>query len=274
MKKMTKIVMVLMMICAMAYAYSEPAEAASGSRISIRGIAFSLGSGYGAYDANANALYAAMVNNSGAPTMTFACESDFNAFIETFRNNVFLGYDTDLLECDYTASTSYDYDGSNYVESGFVVTYNQSVIAKAHNYYTAVCYANAAIGRIVANGWTQKKAATAIDSYIRKHSSYDRSYRRHAAIENFQGSSVCTGYACAYKLLCMAAGINCRIVTGYDKSTGGGHEWNRVKIGKTWYYNDTTWNDTSRTHTKWLLKKTFKDHRVTNGNDEDELFSY
>ena len=58
---------------------------------------------------------------------------------------------------------------------------------------------------------------------------------------------VCTAYAKAFKFLCDELDIPCVLVDGYAKSTAqgasGGHMWNYVMVGGSWYAVDVTWND-------------------------------
>ena len=67
-----------------------------------------------------------------------------------------------------------------------------------------------------------------------------------------QGKAVCNGYAMAFK----AIAVQCGIPNVY--ATSPNHIWNKVKIGKTWYHVDVTWNDTCGKKTKYLLTKTHK----------------
>lgn len=60
------------------------------------------------------------------------------------------------------------------------------------------------------------------------------------------GRAKCSGYAKAFKLLLNSAGIESVLVTGNATDYSGKtqkHMWNAVKIGGTWCYTDTTWND-------------------------------
>lgn len=56
------------------------------------------------------------------------------------------------------------------------------------------------------------------------------------------GMAVCTGYAKAMQMLCLAKGIDCMTVTG---STAEPHMWNCVNIGGKWYFVDVTADDSS-----------------------------
>ncbi|MBQ7469102.1 MAG: hypothetical protein IJS76_01670 [Pseudobutyrivibrio sp.] len=55
------------------------------------------------------------------------------------------------------------------------------------------------------------------------------------------GSSVCAGYARAFQLVCIQAGIPCYYVTGTSK--GENHAWNIVQINGAYYNVDLTWDD-------------------------------
>lgn len=63
------------------------------------------------------------------------------------------------------------------------------------------------------------------------------------------GDAVCTGYACAFQLLCQCAGLDCVCINGYADEDGeydmdnSGHTWNAVNLGYDWYMVDTTWDD-------------------------------
>lgn len=52
--------------------------------------------------------------------------------------------------------------------------------------------------------------------------------------------TVCAGYARAYQYIMQALGIPCYYCTGY---AGENHAWNIVKLGKSYYNVDVTWDD-------------------------------
>ncbi len=55
------------------------------------------------------------------------------------------------------------------------------------------------------------------------------------------GAGVCGGYSQAFSYLCQAAGYQCFTIGG-DVDIGS-HAWSKAKIGDSWYYFDTTWDD-------------------------------
>lgn len=54
-------------------------------------------------------------------------------------------------------------------------------------------------------------------------------------------TAVCDGYARTMQLLLNTEGIKALVVDG--TADGGGHAWNMVQVGGTWYYLDATWDD-------------------------------
>ena len=57
------------------------------------------------------------------------------------------------------------------------------------------------------------------------------------------GLAVCNGIAAAYSAMCNIMGIPCHKVTG--KANNGGHAWNEIYIGGSWYISDATWGSSS-----------------------------
>lgn len=63
---------------------------------------------------------------------------------------------------------------------------------------------------------------------------------------------VCDGYANVYSWMLMELGIDNYIVHG--RANGGGHAWNKVCVGGTWYNADACWDDTSFSVRRYYLK--------------------
>ena len=57
-----------------------------------------------------------------------------------------------------------------------------------------------------------------------------------------EGSTVCTGYAKAYKAICDAMGLECMMINGFQDDVG--HAWNMVTLDGATYYVDCTYGDT------------------------------
>ena len=116
---------------------------------------------------------------------------------------------------------------------------------------------------------TEFEKAKAIYDYLGSYVTYDdallsipnnrsqyASFTSYAALIN--GVAVCDGIASAFKLLCTIEGIECIEVVGAAK--GGGHAWNKIKVGNVWYGVDATWSRTNFegkgtyiTHTYFLI---------------------
>ncbi len=86
-----------------------------------------------------------------------------------------------------------------------------------------------------------EKALVLHDALIERcaYASGPNCYNAYGAL--VEGSAVCQGYAEAYQLLMIRAGIPCMVVSG--TGNGGAHAWNAVKMDGSWYYTDVTWDD-------------------------------
>lgn len=68
---------------------------------------------------------------------------------------------------------------------------------------------------------------------------------------------VCMSYSYAFQVLAEEAGVESVVVSG-DLADGGGHAWNKVRIGDSWRAVDVTWNDpggrwSSSSGTRYLM---------------------
>ena len=78
------------------------------------------------------------------------------------------------------------------------------------------------------------------------------------------GKGVCQSFAEAYQLLLNKVGISNKLVSGEaNNGTWGGHAWNLVNIGGSWYHVDVTWDDTGDHYEYFLKSDQFmsKNHR-------------
>lgn len=76
------------------------------------------------------------------------------------------------------------------------------------------------------------------DSVSTKHVYEQTEYTQSAFSTFTKGTTVCAGYAMGTELLANDYGIDCMGVTA------PGHAYNIVRVNDSWYYSDTTWNDT------------------------------
>lgn len=79
---------------------------------------------------------------------------------------------------------------------------------------------------------------------------FGKKYARNV-FEERQGD--CAGIAAAFYVMCKRNRIPCKYVIGWCEY--GCHAWNRVKVGKKWYWIDAT-------HGKWLSRKQFPNRSV------------
>lgn len=109
------------------------------------------------------------------------------------------------------------------------------------------------------NGTTRDKVL-GIEKGVCKHMTYAHKHNIQTALRTGRGA--CDMYSMIFHGACLAYGIPCEWVGGdaYADGSWGGHAWNRVLIGKTWYYADTTWVDTAKEKKYRLSKKLWRDH--------------
>lgn len=93
---------------------------------------------------------------------------------------------------------------------------------------------------------TQVEKSRAIYSWISKNVSYDidelnkNGAKFYTAEDTLRIRNVmCTGYANLNAALHRAIGIEAVVV--YGQAGGGLHAWNEIRLGNSWYFQDTTW---------------------------------
>ena len=69
---------------------------------------------------------------------------------------------------------------------------------------------------------------------------YTTQFTAYSALYN--GKAVCQGYALLLYYMLLAAGIDCRVISGYEAETGMPHAWNIVQLDGVWYNLDATWD--------------------------------
>lgn len=105
---------------------------------------------------------------------------------------------------------------------------------------------------LVQPGMSQVEIEKAFHDYLCRHCVYDLqfqdpSYSAYGAL--VLGRAVCQGYSEAMGMLCLEAGLECRIVTGTardDSGQAGDHAWNLVKIDGEYRHVDVTYDDPVR----------------------------
>ena len=136
-----------------------------------------------------------------------------------------------------------DYDGIYYYEFVYAPLYFTTL--EQENELSAKV--SAILGSLDLNNRGDYDKVKAIYDYICSHVSYDNAnlnnssynlkYTAYAALVN--GTAVCQGFSVALYRLCLAAGIDARVVTSADIL----HAWNIALIDGTYYYYlDSTWD--------------------------------
>lgn len=111
------------------------------------------------------------------------------------------------------------------------------------------------VSEVVTDSMSAEQKATALNDYLTASAEYDygalealdvlapRTYPHAWTAEGIllQKKGVCASYAAAFLALADAAGLEAMYVTG--ETAGGGHAWNKVRVGDTWRALDVTWND-------------------------------
>ena len=83
-------------------------------------------------------------------------------------------------------------------------------------------------------------------TYISLRTTYDNDFKNGNQTINIYGAidsktSICEGYAKAFKYLCKKANLWCNLVDGTINGTS--HMWNLVKLNDEYYHVDITWSD-------------------------------
>ena len=127
----------------------------------------------------------------------------------------------------------------------------------------------------VESGWTEEQKALYLHDYLVTHCEYDKSLQKRSAYDALvTGSSVCQGYALAYRYLLSQCGMDCIIVT----SAALNHAWNLVTVDGVPYYVDCTWDDPSNRYQDYCEHENFlrsrdgmtsTDHTADDWVDED-----
>ncbi len=110
----------------------------------------------------------------------------------------------------------------------------------------------------VQSSWSDLEKVLYINDYLASNCEYDTGLQKFTAYDAVVGqSAVCQGYSLAFQDLMNRLGIDCELVS----SVSINHAWNLVKVGKSWYHVDVTWNDATpdrygRVRHIFLLKST------------------
>ncbi len=186
----------------------------------------------------------------------FLMDNGNNNYGENLSNGIFSSFFIDdkkttddgdyLMTVFYECNASYrgGNDGGEYVLS---FRYHES--AKETKYVNDQIKKILKSQKIIGYGLNPYQKIKKIHDYIIKRVSYDYTFNTNnrSAYDGLKkGKTVCNGYAMLFYKMCVAAGVDCKIVFGeaFNGNDLGPHAWNIVKLGDKWYNVDVTWNDT------------------------------
>ena len=160
-------------------------------------------------------------------------------FFDYCTNNNILGEDGEVTSSTYILKQSENL----YVYENIV---NGIEIPKSETRALELCdMVNKIIGSYITPEMSPYQKELVIHDYLVKNcepaTDDEIGYDKYTAYGNLiLHQSVCQGYAEAFDLLMNCLGIECRFVTG---EAGGSHGWDMIRIGKSWYHIDVTWDD-------------------------------
>lgn len=117
------------------------------------------------------------------------------------------------------------------------------------------------------SGLTESQVVFRLNAYLRDKTNYDYSFADISYTPKgilYNRKAVFAGYADFFKMVCDNMNIPCQYISGLaDNGVEiGGHAWNRVKLGGTWYYIDTCWNACLKNNNYYLSRTLWSDHTV------------
>lgn len=116
---------------------------------------------------------------------------------------------------------------------------------------------------ICGNGISEKQMIDSLNNWLISNTNYDYSFQEDSYEYwgvYYNHSAVCNGYARFVEYACDLYEIPCEVIIG----NSGDHAWNRVQIGGTWYYLDTTWNVTTKSNSYGLSTSLWEGHYMSN----------
>lgn len=194
-------------------------------------------------------------------TLILNDSSGFNNYVKTSCNSLSEIDDGIHLTGDFASNGLYNSDCFGYTQIGnkYVINDEIQYLVTPAQQRAYEAKKKAVLKKLKLKGSTEKKTGK-IYRYICSHVKYDYKYKRQSAYDALiKGKATCNGYACLFYDMCRSSGIPCRIITG---DANGYHAWNLVKIGKSWYNCDSTWDAGSSVKSYYLKGSGFtKTHK-------------
>lgn len=153
-----------------------------------------------------------------------------------------IAYNSKSGECSSISSITFTYDSAKAKKANTLNTKLMKIVKgakKKKGTRAKVKYVNKQLCKTCSYHWAAYKAKNG-------YSKYPNAYNAYGCLVNHK--AVCSGYSEAFAAIMTELGIP------NTYATSPNHRWNKVKIGKTWYHVDVTWNDCTHSN-KYLLKK-------------------
>lgn len=123
-------------------------------------------------------------------------------------------------------------------------------------------YANRIKRKYVKAKMSPMKKAKAIAKGVAKTLSYKTGRTQENTLKYLKKKKGdCSVYANLYYAACRTCGLDCQYV--HVDTSEGPHVSNRVRIGKKWYYTDTTWYDETHKGKYIMSGRLWSSHRLS-----------
>ena len=188
------------------------------------------------WDALCDAIYAAAIGHTGSPI-----EGDY------------LRFENGGYNANGAGPTELD-NGEGYY---YIFAYTPLYYSSAEQEEALNGTVDALLASMNLSGRSDFDKVSAIYSYLTENVTYDKAnlnnneyllkYTAYAAL--VQKTAVCQGFATAFYRLCLASGVDTRIISSNQLN----HAWNIVSVNGTYYAADATW-DVGKSNYSYFLK--------------------
>ena len=170
-----------------------------------------------------------------------------------------------VRNCAYSTPELFTVDLINYKAVDGEMQYAFIYNAYAADYAGNLARYNAYVEEIMATCpvlKTDEEKVKWVHDAIASRYEYDFAYTNHTALSMMDtGKGVCSAYTALFIELATRLGLQC----GVAVSDSMNHTWNIVKVGKTWYHVDVTWDDQVGSYDYYL--KTEAEFKALNHRD-------
>ena len=124
-----------------------------------------------------------------------------------------------------------------------ILSFSMKYISSASEEAQTAAKVNELVGTLGLNGKSDYEKILSIHQYLYNNVNYDDSLTRHSSYDALiLNNSVCQGFATSFYRLCLAAGLDARVVSCETMN----HAWDIVQLYGRYYYVDSTWDSNTR----------------------------